>query len=185
MSLDIQVNNIVKKLKQKYENSSWQDIMNEVLEYKYFRSALTTLMKNHQNGIKFQPDFNSIFQPFDTTDFKFVKVVIVYPHALAKVPEYENKNGVLLLRSPITVSPGIKNAEIWDDYIKQLIDQISYRTVKTIFVFVGEETEKYKGVVRNGQYKMFVPMKPDFNIDKIQTNINNLLESIGKNPIVW
>lgn len=185
MSLISQVNTTIAKLTQKYQSTSWNLITNKILEDQHFRKALSTLMENHSKGIKFSPGFGEIFSVFDTSKISTTKVVVVYPHATESIPDYEGRDHVTIVRTPLTISEGVDNASLWAPFVKQLLDEIAYRTLNTIFVFVGEHTEKYNTVVRKGQYKFFVPKNPDFDVAKIHNNINDLLKKIDKTPIDW
>lgn len=185
MSLENQVTNTVTKLKQKYENTGWQELLNKTLEDQHFRKALTTLMENHSKGISFQPGFGQIFKMFDDNKLITTKVVVVYPNAIDPIPHYEGRDSVMVIRTPLTISEGIDNDSLWTPFILQLLDEIAYRTMKTVFVFVGESTEKYAAIVRKGQYKFFVPENPEFDITKVHNAINDILKKNDWNPINW
>jgi uracil DNA glycosylase len=185
MSLQNQVNNTVAKLVQKYNNTTWATIMSKVLNDKHFRKGLSTLMENHSKGIKFSPGFNEIFKTFDNNSLDTTKIVVIYPSATEQVPAYESKEGVLLIRTPLTESEGVDSNKMWDAFVRQLLDEIAYKTLKTVFIFVGKDTEKYKGITRKGQFKFFVPIEPEFDISKVYNNVNDLLKKIDKEPVGW
>jgi uracil DNA glycosylase len=185
MSLELKVNNTVSKLIEKYEGTGWNGITSKILNDQHFRKVLSTLMENHTKGISFQPGFNQIFKMFDDNMLLTTKVVVVYPNATDPIPHYEGRDHVMIVRTPLTISEGVDNASLWAPFIKQLLDEIAYRSTKTIFVFVGKHTEKYKDIVRKGQYKFFVPENPEFDISKVHNAINDLLKKTDYTPINW
>ena len=158
--------------------------MSEVLKGESFKKALTDLMKSYSKGNKFSPSFKEIFKPFADSDFKSIDVVIVYPNALQELPEY-TADRVLIVRSPLTEGEGLKHMKTWGHFVMDLLKDIAYKTNKTVFVFAGKETEPFKSVVRKGQFKVFVPKEPAFDMKKIHDNINDLLTRNGKEPIKW
>ncbi len=159
--------------------------MNECLNSQEFRKALTKLMENHSKGNKFYPSFKEIFKPFDEQKLNDIQVVVVYPNATLELPEYAADN-VLIIRSPLTEGEGLTHSNLWHDYINHLIDQISYRTVGTIFIFAGNETEVFSKHIRKGQYKFFVPDSTEpWDYKCLQENINDLLKKIKAEPINW
>ena len=141
-------------------------------------------MVNHTKGISFEPGFNQIFNMFDK-DLSTIQVVVVYPNALEEIPAYADRDNVVIIRSPLTQSEGVDNDSLWTEFVRQLLDEIAYRTINTIFLFVGKETEKYKSVIKKGHYKFFVPKDPEFEISKVHDNINDLLKKIDREPINW
>ena len=184
MSLELKVNSTVSKLTEKYENTSWNELATKVLNDQHFKKTLSTLMENHSKGISFQPGFNQIFSVFDN-DLSTIQVIVVYPDALEELPAYASRDNVTIVRSPLTHSKGVDNDSLWESFVRQLLKEIAYRTIKTIFLFVGDETEKYKSVVGKGHYKFFVPKEPEFEMSKVYDNINDLLKKIDREPINW
>lgn len=103
---------------------------------------------------------------------------------------YLAKQGVMLLNFSMTCPEGSKkdHLELWRPAFQKLITDITYKTVGTIFVFIGSETEYLHKAVRKGQYKFFLPNiedSPSWETDGIFTKINTILEKQEKHPINW
>lgn len=160
--------------------------MEECLHSEHFRKALATLMTNYSKGVDFTPSLKEVFKPFDEIELDKIRIVVVYPHAVKELPEYKSKD-ILIVRTRLTESLSKCENEVdWQPFVKHLIDQISYRTNGTIFVFAGESTEEFSSVTRVGQFKFFVPdSKKAWNYKSLQENIDDLLKSINKEPILW
>ena len=104
---------------------------------------------------------------------------------LSYLPE---KEGVMLLTAAATCPIGKPTDHIpmWAPITEKLIKAISYRTVKTIFVFVGEENEHLAKQVGKNHLKFFLPtVKDGWDPGNTFGNINNALINMGKVPINW
>lgn len=117
----------------------------------------------------------------------------------ARTPQSENhttdlsylaKQGVMLLNFSMTCPEGSQkdHLELWRPAFQKLITDIAYKTVGTVFVFIGSETEYLHKAVRKGQYKLFLPNiggNPNWETDDVFTKINTILEKQKKHPINW
>jgi uracil-DNA glycosylase len=101
------------------------------------------------------------------------------------------QEGVMLLNASLTGLEGKpkNHVPMWKPIIEQMIDQIGYKTVKTIFVFIGEQTEPLAKKVRKGHYKFFLPIwendEDGWDPVKFFDNVNDLLKKIDKEPVNW
>jgi len=99
-------------------------------------------------------------------------------------------NGVLLLNMALTCPIGKQTDHLpmWTPVFEKLIADIAYKTLNTIFVFIGNETEYLGKAVRKGQYKFFLPEVPvdgDWNNIEVFSKINTLLKKLDKEPVNW
>lgn len=122
----------------------------------------------------------------------FVRYLKSDPAGIPVNLEYlPSKEGVLLLNASLTGLKGKpkNHVPMWDPIIKQMIDQIGYRSTKTIFVFIGESTEPLAKYVRKGHYKFFLPEwndpKEEWDPANFFDNVNDLLKKIDREPINW
>jgi uracil DNA glycosylase len=100
------------------------------------------------------------------------------------------QEGVLLLNASITCPIGKKEDHLpmWKPVFEKLIADIAYKTMGTIFVFVGKEVEYMGKAVRKGQYKFFLPEMPgntEWNDLDVFNKINSILKKSGKEPVNW
>lgn len=104
--------------------------------------------------------------------------------------EYLPQNGVLLLNMALTCPIGKQTDHLpmWRPVFEKLIADIAYKTLGTVFVFVGQETEYLGKCTRKGQYKFFLPAVPSVGTWEdggVFEKINTLLKKIEKEPINW
>ena len=102
--------------------------------------------------------------------------------------DYLVKQGVLLLNMSITCPIGKpeNHLPMWKPLFEKLIHDIAYRTLGTIFVFIGPETEYLHQYVRKGQYKFFLPdTGKDWDYMDVFNKINEILKKNDKHPINW
>ena len=95
--------------------------------------------------------------------------------------------GVMLITAALTCPVGKPNDHIpmWNPLSEKLIKAISYRTVKTIFVFIGEETEHLAKHVGKQHLKFFLPeVKEGWDPGDAFININKALNKMEK-PILF
>lgn len=106
-------------------------------------------------------------------------------HSLEYLPK---KEGVLLLTAALTCPVGKPTDHIpmWAPLTEKLIKAISYRTVNTIFVFVGKDVEHLGKHVGKNHLKFFTPdVKKSWDSGGVFGNINKALIKMDKTPINW
>jgi uracil-DNA glycosylase len=180
-----------------------------------FDMALSQLMSDVQAGQPFTPLIKNIFKSYDLCPLEDVKVVFVSsnPHPDKGVAnglafnnysndfyyslqneegynlEYLPKNeGVMLLTAALTCPIGKPTDHIpmWAPLTDKLIKAISYRTVNTIFVFIGKDVEGLAKNVGKHHLKFFTPKVGDgWDSGNVFANINKALIKMDKSPINW
>jgi len=180
-----------------------------------FDLALNQLMSDVQAGQPFTPLIKNIFKSYDLCALEDVKVVIVgnHPHPDKGVADglafsgYDNPfvkaltsshndlkdlpaEGVLLLTAGLTcpIGKATDHMPMWAPLTEKLIKAISYRTVKTIFVFVGKETEHLGKQVGRQHLKFFLPdviEGEEWDHDDAFDKINKALNKMEKTPVNW
>ena len=106
-------------------------------------------------------------------------------YSLSYLPQNE---GVMLLTAALTCPEGkpTDHLPIWTPLTEKLIKAISYRTVKTIFVFVGEEVEYLAENVGKHHLKFFLPtVGENWDPGDAFENINKALIKLEKKPVNW
>jgi uracil DNA glycosylase len=220
MSDTKRIKDTINKLIEKYDKTSWKDILSAMFHLEDFEMAIGQLISDHKAGQPFTPHIKDIFKSYDLCALADVKVVFVSsnPHPDKGIATglsfsgYSNdfyltlnnkadgeadrfnldylpqKEGVMLLTAALTCPIGkpTDHIPVWAPLTEKLIKAISYRTVKTIFVFVGEENEHLAKQVGKNHLKFFVPTVTE-NWDPGGTfgNINKALIKMDKTPINW
>lgn len=149
--------------------------------------------KGVSNGIAFSGKINPFSRELNNvTEEKFLD-------GPAPSLEYLPKEGVLMLNLAMT-SPICKeelsrpapddHIPMWNPVSNAIIKQLSYRTVRTIFVFVGDKTEHLSYNVKGPNHKkIFIPsFKNDndgWDSNDIFNRINLIRQKDGQEPIVW
>lgn len=96
--------------------------------------------------------------------------------------------GVMLLTAALTCPIGkpTDHVPMWSPITEKLIKAISYRTVKTIFVFVGKEVEHLASNVGKHHLKFFLPSVDEgWDPGDVFENINKALNKLEKTAIQW
>jgi uracil-DNA glycosylase len=213
------VKDTINKLCTKYEKTSWKNLLPDIFKKEEFDMAIGQLVSDFQAGQPFTPKLNYLFKSFDLCPADKVKVVFItanpspnkedndglafsgygnkFKDSLTEGPEaYGNlehlpKQGVMLLNLAMTCPIGKAKDHIpmWDPIARTIIHQIAYQTVKTVFVFVGEEVEHLVQQLTLHHRSLFIPSfsnddKPWDNID-VFNRINVLLKKAEREPINW
>ena len=220
MSNTNRIKDTINKLTEKYNKTSWKEIISAMFQTEEFDIALNQLMSDVQAGQPFTPLIKNIFKSYDLCALEDVKVVFISnnPHpdkgiatglgfagysnefyltlnnkADGEADRYNldylpQKEGVMLLTAALTCPVGKPTDHIpmWAPLTEKLIKAISYRTVKTIFVFVGKDVEHLAKNVGKHHFKFFMP-EVGKNWDPGDTfgNINKALIKLNKKPINW
>jgi len=180
-----------------------------------FDIALNQLMSDVQAGQPFTPLIKNIFKSYDLCALEDVKVVFIsnHPHPDKGVAnglsfsnysnefyyslqnedgydlEYLPKNeGVMLMTAALTCPVGKSTDHIpmWEPLTEKLVKAISYRTLKTIFVFIGEDVEHLAKHVGKHHLKFFTPeVGENWDSGNVFANINKALIKMDKSPINW
>ena len=215
------VQDTIKNLCAKYEQTSWGDMLKDILKSEEFELAIEQLVSDVQAGQPFTPVINNLFKSFDLCKLQDVKVVFIDAHPYpekgvskglafagkvnpfvrelndvtnvkfidgpAPSLEYLPKIGVLLLNLAMT-SPILKDGldkpladdhiPMWNPVTSEIIKQIAYRTVNTVFIFVGEKTEHLTHQIKQSSHrKIFIP---SFNNNNDGWDSNNVFKKINK-----
>jgi uracil-DNA glycosylase len=143
-----------------------------------FINAYPTPTKGEADGIA-----------FSNTSNPFTKKLNSIKDGLGNSLEYLPEQGVMLLNTALTCPVDNKSGhyELWKPITEKLLNAISYRTLKTIFVFIGQDVESMHVNVKGiNHFKFFIPeITNDSDFLDIFNKINKLLEKEQKTPIIW
>jgi uracil-DNA glycosylase len=147
---------------------------------------------DQNNGLALSCPISVEKLPYDVVNFQteLEKVRTAESETSSQDLSYLAKQGVMLLNFSMTTSVNNlgSHLELWRPAFQKLIADIAYKTMKTIFVFIGPETEYLQKAVRKGQYKFFLPDVrggQPWDTDGVFKKINSLLEKQEKHPINW
>jgi len=145
-----------------------------------FINANPSAVASENDGLAFSSHPNPFNEALDNIQEGF-------SNYLGYLPE----NGVLLLNMALTCPVGKSKDHIpmWEPIARTIIHQIAYQTVKTVFVFVGEEVEHLAQQVTKNHLKLFIPSFKEggkqWDSIEVFQRINLLLTNAKKEPVNW
>jgi uracil-DNA glycosylase len=89
-----------------------------------------------------------------------------------------SKQGVLLLNTSMTTQVGkqVSHEKIWDHFICYLFDIIDKKRAGVVFIFPGEDTQKYHRLIGPKHHKYLIddPNSPDFDAQDVFAEANRI-----------
>jgi uracil DNA glycosylase len=182
MSAD-KIKSTIENLSQKYEETSWKNILPPTFGVFNFQKLLTDLLVDKQKGINWTPSFKDLFYSFSNIDLKDIEVVILTEDANLFSTDALLKQGVLHLSTRMfTASEDpFKYDEDSYEVMFNIASKLAYQTTGKIFVFIGENPTLLSKCVDNKHHrKVFLP-----SINDEEINLNKIINNMLKEPINW
>ena len=177
------IKSVINNLTQKYELTSWKNILPPTFGDVKFRELLNELFVDMQKGITWTPNFKDLFYSYSNIELKDLEVIIITENANLFSSEALLKEGVLHLSTRMftTANDPYRYDGLSYEVMFSIVSKLAYQTTGKIFVFVGEYPETISKCIDNKHHrKVFVPSLNDEEID-IKSIVNNML----KEPIKW
>jgi len=173
----------INNLSQKYEETSWKNILPPTFQMEQFSKLLSKLLKDKQDGINWVPSFKDLFASYTNSNIKEIDVVVIAQTPEFIAPEKLLKQGVLYLSVPMfeATSDPTRYVEESKDVMFSIVSKLAYQTTGCTYVFIGELPEKLGGCVDNKHHKkVFLPHDcPD------EISFKEIVNNILVKPIVW
>lgn len=177
------IKDTINNLSQKYEKTSWVNILPPVLQKESFSKLLTNLLADKQSGTNWTPSFKDFFAGYSNTDISKLEVVVLSDNANMLASEELLKQNVLYLSTCLFTTDedplrySIDSKEIMFD----IVSKLAYQTTGIIFVFIGNEAEKISDCVDNKHHKkVYLPMDGPLEMD-----FKNIINNMGDVSIEW
>jgi uracil DNA glycosylase len=182
MSAD-KIKSTIDNLSQKYEETSWKNILPPTFEIFKFQQLLNDLLIDKQKGINWTPSFKDLFHSFSNINLKDIEVVILTENANLFSSDTLLKEGVLYLSTTMFTTsedPYRYDAHSYE-VMFSIISKLGYQTTSKIFVFVGESpTLMSKCIDSKHHRKVFLP-----SLNDDEMNLNKIVNNMLKEPINW
>lgn len=182
------VNSTIQNLSQKYEETSWKNILPGIFQSYNFKTLLSELISDVEKGNKFSPSFKDAFSIYSNTNIKDLEVIFITDDPLTYTPEHIYKQGVINITIPMftTNQERYKYDAISKEIVLDLISKLAYQTTGKIFVFIGKDAEEISSCVDNKHHrKVFLPGSlADVFLDG-EINVKELINNMLKEPINW
>lgn len=179
------INSTINNLCQKYETSSWKNILPIVFKGNNFSQLLDQLLTDVEQGVKWAPSFKDVFSTFNNVDIKTLEVVVLSTNPLNIVTEQLKTQGVIYLSIPMFKGVEDQSSERYQEHSEivmvDIISKLAYQTTGVVFVFVGDGVENISKCIDSKHHrKVFIPeeYREDMDMKKI---VNKMLKS----PIKW
>jgi uracil DNA glycosylase len=182
MSAD-KIKSTIENLSQKYEETSWKNILPPTFGTFKFQELLNNLLIDKQQGVNWTPSFKDLFYSYSNIDIKSLEVIVITEDANLFAPYDLLKQGVLYLSTRMFTTETESNR--YDDHSYEvmfsIISKLGYQTTGKIFVFVGEAPTLLSKCIDNKHHrKVFLP-----NINDEEINLNKIINNMLKEPINW
>lgn len=177
------IKSTIDNLSQKYEKTTWQNILPPTFGIDKFQELLTELLADKQQGINWTPSFKDFFHSYSNIDIKSLEVIVITEDANLFASDDLLKQGVLYLSTRMFTTETDPNRYDGHSYevMFSIVSKLAYQTTGKIFVFVGEAPTLLSKCIDNKHHrKVFLP-----SLNSKDMDMKNIVNNMLKEPINW
>lgn len=149
------------------------------------------------DGISFSCGLTKKTQPSLRIIFEAIERTVYQGSSVQQDPDLSrwSKQGILMLNTALTcqINKIGTHIDIWQSFTAYVFDAINHAKSNVVFVLLGKKAEEYKDLIGDNQ-QVLVSSHPasaiyfkekHWNCGDIFNKTNQVLESLGKNKIIW
>lgn len=185
MSIDVKINELNSKLKNKLESTTWNEVLVPYIETNTHTCLIKALMQETKEGLKFEPVLKEWFNEFNKP-YESIKVAVITMDYNNPLDAYNQEMLHLVLNK--TRNEKRCHTLEWQDFNKRILNHLKKSNI--VYVFIGEESY-YHAKDLDGERKFFLPdpnstfWNDDVVLEAFSKNVNSALKSLGHKEIKW
>jgi len=195
---------IIDKLKENVDNNlrfvpAVKKIFNPFIYCEYDNLKVVFLADESYNSIELADGLafscpNALVVPEEQNKLQAEISKKVYKNGVKKFNselQHWSMQGILLLNSALTAEIGRKGKHysLWKPFISYIVDMLNAKKDNLIFVFFGENAQKYSVLIDKNKHTIFkldIPIaNKQWDSQDIFNKINNILVEKNENSIAW